>query len=427
MTSRIHARYLVETGAGLDRAAATMAGEQSTGTFVALPGETPELHARNGGRVESVRELAADVPPSLSGPVGEGRIVRGEVELSFPLDNVGTSLPNLLAMVAGNLFELRELSGIRIVDLVLPPEFGAAHPGPAFGIPGTRDIAGVHGRPIVGTIVKPSVGLSPGETGALAGDLARAGLDFIKDDELQANGPHSPFEERLDAVLGELRRAADETGTMPIYAANVSDELDAMLRHVDLVAERGGNCVMVNVNAIGIVALRAVRQRSTLPIHAHRTGWGALTRSPALGFSFAVWQQLWRLAGADHLHVNGLRNKFWEPDDSVLASARAVLTPINGGPAAMPVFSSGQSAGQAADTYAALGTPDLLYLCGGGIMAHPDGIRAGAASIRQAWDAALAGLPIEFSAADHPELRRALEFFAPRPDPRSASSSALRM
>lgn len=408
---RIRARYLVETPVGLERAAASMAGEQSTGTFIALPGETPELHRHHAAHVESVELHESGVEPSLSGSRGPGPVERGEVVLSFPLENVGTALPNLLATVAGNLFELQQLSGIRLTDLELPAEFGAAHPGSQFGVEGTREIAGVPTGPIVGTIVKPSVGLTPAQTGVLAEELARAGLDFIKDDELMADSPHSPFEDRLDAVLRGLDRAAEQTGRRPLYAVNVSGEIDDMRRRADLVAERGGNCIMVSVNAVGIAGLRDLRLHSSLPIHAHRNGWGALTRFPQLGYSYRVWQQLWRLAGADHLHVNGLRNKFWEPDDSVIASARAVLQPMNGGPAAMPVFSSAQSAEQAADTYAAIGTADLMYVCGGGIMAHPDGVAAGVASIRQAWDAALAGIDLDEYATTHPELGAALRTF----------------
>ena len=408
---RIRAHYLIETPVGLERAAAAMAGEQSTGTFIALPGETPELHRRHAAHVESVVPLGQVAEPSLSGARGPGPVERGEVVLSFPLENVGTALPNLLATVAGNLFELQQLSGIRLTDLELPAEFGRAHPGPQFGIPGTRELAGVPSGPVVGTIIKPSVGLTPGQTGDLAAELAEAGLDFIKDDELMADSPHSPFEARLDAVLGQLDRVAERTGRRPLYAVNVSGEIDDMRRRADLVAERGGNCIMVSVNAVGIAGLRDLRLHSSLPIHAHRNGWGALTRHPYLGYSFRVWQQLWRLAGADHLHVNGLRNKFWEPDDSVIASARAVLEPINGGPAAMPVFSSAQSAEQAADTFAALGSADLLYVCGGGIMAHPDGVAAGVRSIRQAWEAALAGVALEEYAETHSELAAALRTF----------------
>lgn len=408
---RIYAVYTIETPREPEAAAAAMAGEQSTGTFIAVPGETPEMHRRHAARVEGVEPLGDSKTPALPGTGRSGPFHRARVELSFPLENVGTALPTLLATIAGNLFELQQLSGIRLEDLHLPRAFAEAHPGPQFGIEGTRRVADVYDRPIIGTIIKPSVGLTPAETGQLAGVLARAGLDFIKDDELMANSPHSPFDKRLDAVLGALRDAADETGRMPLYAVNVSDELDEMLRHIDRVADAGGNCVMVSVNAVGIAALRAARLRSSLPIHAHRNGWGALTRHPLLGYSYSVWQQLWRLAGADHLHVNGLRNKFWEPDESVLRSARAVLTPMNGGPGAMPVFSSAQSADQAADTYDALGSIDLMYVCGGGIMAHPSGIAAGVRSIRQAWTAALDHVPLDTYAREHAELAEALELF----------------
>jgi ribulose-bisphosphate carboxylase large chain len=124
-----------------------------------------------------------------------------------------------------------------------------------------------------------------------------------------------------------------------------------------------------------------------------------------------AFQKFFRLAGVDHLHVNGLRNKFCESDESVTASARACLTPMLGGYTVMPVFSSGQWAGQAPDTYAALGSTDLLYLAGGGIMAHPDGPAAGVASLREAWEAALAGIPLEDYARTHSALRRALEHY----------------
>ena len=95
-----------------------------------------------------------------------------------------------------------------------------------------------------------------------------------------------------------------------------------------------------------------------------------------------AWQKIWRLAGADHMHVNGLQNKFTESDESVIASARACLTPLfdHKPCTVMPVFSSGQTAKQAPGTYAALGSTDLIFAAGGGIMAHPDGAAAGVAA-----------------------------------------------
>jgi ribulose-bisphosphate carboxylase large chain len=95
------------------------------------------------------------------------------------------------------------------------------------------------------------------------------------------------------------------------------------------------------------------------------------------------------------MHVNGLANKFCEDDASVIASARECLTPMFSVPGRgceiMPVFSSGQTAKQAAGTYAALGSTDLIFACGGGIMAHPGGIAEGVRTVRDAWEVAVFG------------------------------------
>jgi ribulose-bisphosphate carboxylase large chain len=140
-----------------------------------------------------------------------------------------------------------------------------------------------------------------------------------------------------------------------------------------------------------------------------------LSRSHATGMSFIAFQKFWRLAGIDHVHVNGLRNKFCEEDASVIASARECLTPMFAPPhkgcEIMPVFSSGQSARQAPGTYAALRSVDLIFACGGGILAHPAGPAAGVRSLRQAWEAAAASIPIEEHARQNEELRAALEAF----------------
>jgi ribulose-bisphosphate carboxylase large chain len=142
-----------------------------------------------------------------------------------------------------------------------------------------------------------------------------------------------------------------------------------------------------------------------------------LGRSPAAGMSFIAYQKLWRLAGIDHTHVNGLQNKFCESDESVIASARECLTPMFPAPhpgcQVMPVFSSGQSARQAPGTYAALGSTDLIFAAGGGIMGHPMGPAAGVRSLQQAWEAAKLSIPLTTYANTHPELRSALETFGP--------------
>ena len=417
-TDRILATYLIETPNNTADVAEVLAGEQSSGTFTQVPGETKELQERFRARVERIEDLETVETPSLSGvyPTGDlerpVRYHRAEVTVSWSLENVGTNLPTLLTTVLGNLSELRELSGLRLLDIELPPAFADDHLGPQFGIEGTRELVRVYDGPVIGTIVKPSVGLSPEQTADLARDLAEAGIDFIKDDELMANPPHSPLERRVEAVMEVINEVADSTGKKVMYAFNITDELDAMLRHHETVLRAGGTCVMVSVNSVGLVGVSHLRRHAELPIHGHRNGWGMLTRSPLLGMEFAAYQKLWRLAGVDHLHVNALQSKFWEPDESVVRSIKACLTPMfKDEDRAMPVLSSGQWGGQAPDTYRLTGSTDYIYLAGAGIVAHPGGPAAGVTAIRQAWEAAVEGVPLPEYAKDHRELMQSLEKF----------------
>lgn len=415
MSERILATYEIETAHDLEQAAQVIAGEQSAGTFVKVPGETPELLAKHGATVEHITELGTVESPSLPcyqearGSRPTGTIRRARVVIAFPFGNVGASLTALMATVSGNLYELAQFSGLRLLDVEIPQSFAEAYAGPKFGITGTRKLAGVEERPLIGTIIKPSVGLSPDDTARLVKTLCDAGLDFIKDDELQTNAPHSPFAERVRAVMRVVNEHADTTGKKVMVAFNITGDVDEMRRHHDLVLEQGGTCVMVNLVSVGLASVIDICRHTQLPVHGHRAGWGLFYRSPAIGLSYVAFQRFFRLAGVDHMHVNGLRNKFCESDESVLQSARACLTPMLGGYTVMPVFSSGQWAGQAPDTYQFLGSTDLIYLAGGGIIAHPGGPAAGVRSIRQGWEAALKGIPLVEHAQEHLELRQAME------------------
>ena len=408
------ATYVIETSLPLQRAAEVLAGEQSTGTFVRDARESDDLRARFAAQVESIDEIPPAGASPLPGAIGDpGARRRALLRLRFPLDNFGPSLPNLLAAVAGNLFEIKELAAIKLVDLDLPGAFAERYPGPAFGVDGTRRLMSRSEGAMIGTIVKPSIGLSPEDLGELVGELATAGVDFIKDDELQGNGPTAPLAERVRAVMPVLQRHADRTGVKPMYAFNITDDIDRLEANHDLVVAAGGTCVMVCVNLVGLSGLEYLRRRAQVPIHGHRTMFGALSRSEQVGFSFRAWQKLVRLSGADHLHTNGISNKFYESDAEVLESIAAVREPLLGLTPTVPVLSSGQWGGLAHATYSAVATTDLLVLAGGGIHGHPDGSAAGVMSMREAWESAARGespaAALEHSAA----LRRATEVFGP--------------
>jgi ribulose-bisphosphate carboxylase large chain len=411
--TRLTATYEIESPVGVQRAAEVMAGEQSTGTFVRLASETDALRGRSAARLDLINITGTSYHPALPCRLSAATFEQGRVTISWPMDNFGPSLPNILATVAGNLFELAELSAIRLVDLGMPDPLVEGCPGPQFGITGTRKLMGVPSGPMIGTIIKPSVGLSAEQTAALAGELAQAGIDFIKDDELQGNGPVCPFDERAKLVMHVLNKAAQRAGRKVMYAFNITDEIDVMRRNIDLLERIGATCAMVSLNSIGLAGLRAVRDHSPLPIHAHRNGWGLMSRSPHVGIDYLAMQKLWRLAGSDHLHVNGLANKFTESETVVASAARAVQAPLNDVTphAALPVFSSGQTAWQVGPSMELLGNDDFLFCAGGGIMSHPDGSAAGITSLRQAAAAQKAGESVEDYAKDHPELAAALATF----------------
>ena len=411
----VRCTYYLESDIEPARAAAILAGEQSSGTFVSVPGESPELHERHGAQVVDVQHLGRRLP-SLPSRTQPDKVHAAQVVIEWPMENIGSDLATLQTTIAGNLFELQELFACRVVDLQLPADFIAAHAGPAFGIAGTRhlisDITGV----MVGTIVKPNVGLSEAQFRSVVRELSRASIDLIKDDELMTDPGYLPLHRRVAVATEEIRSAEQVTGHRTMYAFNITGDLAGLRRRHDLVVEAGGRCVMLNVPVMGIPALAWLREFAEVPIHGHRAGLAGSMRSPALGMSYQVWQQLARLAGADHLHVSGLGSKFYETDEEVADNVQSLLQPLGDTLGPVPTLSSGQNVTTAAPTHAAVGSTDLLMLAGGGVAAHPDGPAAGVESLRQAWSAAVGGVPLQRAAevagdAGEPALLNALRQF----------------
>jgi ribulose-bisphosphate carboxylase large chain len=407
---RVFATYHIETPLAVEKAAAALAGEQSSGTFVAVPGETAELKERFAARVEKITPFETVNEPSLPGGRGKGPYQRAEIVVSWSIENFGFNLPVLISTIQGNLYELSQFSGLKLMELELPESFTKHFRGPKFGVAGCRELTKVQNRPLIGTIIKPSIGLTPEQTAELVQTLVDAGIDFIKDDELMSDPPHSPFDARVDAVMRVLNSHAERTGKKVMYAFNLSGELDAMQQHYEKVVRSGGTCAMISLNSVGLAGAKKICDIGVLAIHGHRNGWGALNRHPWLGIEFPAYQKLWRLAGIDQIHVNGIANKFWESDDSVVRSIESCLKPVCGS-TVLPVVSSGQWGGQAPETFRRTRTVDLLYLAGGGILAHPKGPAAGVQSLRKWWEAAVDGLTIEQASAKYPELKLSLDKF----------------
>jgi 3-oxoisoapionate-4-phosphate decarboxylase len=414
MTAVIRITYRIETSGSIEKLADKIASDQSTGTFVDLPGETEELKNRVAARVEAIRNLP-DIATSSFPTDERGPFHRADVDIAFPLSAVGTDLSALMTIAIGGVYSIKGMSGIRIVDMQLPDAFKGVYPGPQFGVKGSRKLTGVYDRPIIGTIIKPALGLRPHESAVLVREVVKAGADFIKDDEKLMSPDYSSLEDRVKAIMPIILDHEQTTGRKCMYAWGISaTDPDVMMRNHDLVLKAGGNCAVININSIGMGAMLFLRKRSSLVLHAHRNGWDILTRHPGLGMDFKVYQQFWRMLGVDQFQINGIGVKYWEPDDSFIESFKAISKPLfSNDDCPLPVAGSGQWGGQAPETYKRTGrTVDLMYLCGGGIVSHPGGAAAGVKAVKQAWEAAVEGVPLYIYAKDHPELAQSIAKFA---------------
>lgn len=410
---RIFAEYYIETPYEVEQAAAVLAGEQSSGTFVSVPGETAELKQRFAARVENIEKLDIVDEPSIPGNSILGKkYQRAKVQVSWSIENFGYNLPVLISTLQGNLYEISQFTGLKLMDFEVPDSFKNHYRGPQFGIKGSKASCGVGDRPMIGTIIKPSVGMGVDETAALVKTLINAGIDFIKDDELMGSTANSHFGDRVNVIMRVINEHAHKTGKKVMYAFNISDEIDAMQRKYDHIKKNEGTCAMISINSVGLSGTKKICDQGDLVIHGHRNGWGMLNRHPLLGIEFPAYQKIWRLAGVDQMHVNGIQNKFWESDDSVVKSIQSCLKPFVCGNNPLPVVSSGQWGGQAPETYRRTQTTDLLYMAGGGILAHPMGATAGVNALQQAWKAAVDGLSVEEAALEYPEFAASVKKFS---------------
>lgn len=410
---RVFAEYLIETPYDVEQASAVLAGEQSSGTFVSVPGETEELKKRFAARVEDIQLLdLADEPSIPGGSIPGKKYQKARVKVSWSIENFGYNLPVLISTLQGNLYEITQFTGLKLMDFEVPDSFATYFKGPKFGIQGSKLSCGVTDRPMIGTIIKPSIGMSVEETATLVKSLIEAGIDFIKDDELMGSAANSPFDERVKAIMKVIRDNEQKTGKKVMYAFNISDEIDEMQRKYDLIKKEEGSCAMISINSVGLSGTKKICDQGELVIHGHRNGWGMLNRHPLLGIEFPAYQKIQRLAGVDQLHVNGIQNKFWESDDSVVTSIKSCLKPFLGGYEILPVVSSGQWGGQAVETYRRTQTTDLLYMAGGGILAHPMGPKAGVNALQQAWTGAVDGLSVEETALKYPEFAESVKKFS---------------
>ena len=385
-------RYRVTTDLSMEKAAEAIAAEQSTGTWTGISTLDRSIFDGLGARITSI----------------DGDVITCE----FPAEDFSIetgAVPQILSVIAGNLFGLGALKAVRLEDVTFPKSILEQFKGPKFGAEGIRKALKRPEEPLVGTIVKPKIGLSPEKTAEYVYEAGSGGLTNSKDDETLVDQSFCPIEDRTIRVAEALDRLEEE-GRMMMHAVNVSTRSDKIVELAEKVQGWGAREIMIDVITCGYGCLQALAEDPSIkvPIHVHRTMHGAFTKDPRHGINILVLSKLVRMVGGDALHIGTLgvgKMAAGAHDDSNLKACLGDDVPYK---TVMPVCSGGVHPSLVADIIARSGM-DVQIQAGGGVAGHPGGVRAGAMAMSQAVHAAYEGIPAAEYAESHPELRIALE------------------
>lgn len=381
--------YVEPEGISIKEAAGGVAAESSVGTWTELTTVKPY-----------VESLAARVF-SIEG---------NEAKIAYPVELFEPgNMPNVLSSVAGNVFGLRLLRNLRLTDIKFSRPLVKSFKGPQYGVEGIRKLVGVQGRPLVGTIIKPKLGLKTIDHAKVAYEAWLGGCDIVKDDENLSSQSFNLFEERLAKTLESRDRAEEETGEKKVYLINITSGTKEMLHRAELVLRHGGEYVMIDILTCGFAALQTFRDQGfQLVIHAHRAGHAAFTKNPLHGISMQVISRVARVIGVDQLHVGTVVGKMFETKEEVAENCDALTEEMFELKSVLPVASGGLHPRLIPALMEFFGK-DFVIQAGGGIHGHKDGTISGAKAMRQAVDATLQGIPLNRYAEKHKELKGALE------------------
>lgn len=309
------------------------------------------------------------------------RTKRGIVQIAFPVTNTNwreDGVTQLLVQVMGGQLDISDIKRCRLLDIAFPPAVTRHFKGPKFGARGVREFLGIGAdRPVLGGIIKPKTGISPGVLLEMVKQLVEGGVNFIKEDEILSNPSFCPIEVRVPMIMDYIR----STGRKVIYAVCINADFPHVLDRVRRVHELGGNAVHINFwNGLGVY--RAVRELD-LPIFVHfqKSGDKILTdASHRFSIDFAVVCQLAGMMGVDFIHA-GMWGGYSATDDDELCRVLNALRAHD----VLPALSCGMHPGIVNAIVRRFG-PEFMANTGGAIHGHPGGSRAGAFAMRQAID-----------------------------------------
>ncbi|MEK6875611.1 MAG: type III ribulose-bisphosphate carboxylase [Nanoarchaeota archaeon] len=395
-------RITPSRGFNVKKAANTVALESSVGTWTDVGKEKADY-------VQKLKAIVFSI---------KGKYIKvAYPQELFERDNV----PNILSSIAGNILGMKVVKAIRLEDVSIPNSILKSLRGPKYGIQGIRERMKIKSRPLVGTIIKPKLGLRTKDHAKSAYESWIGGCDIVKDDENLASQKFNKFEKRLTKTLEMADKAEHETGDKKAYLVNVTAETKEMMRRAQLAEKMGSKYVMIDILTAGWSALQTLREANfKMAIHAHRAMHAAFDRNPKHGINMMVIADFARLIGVDSLHIGTgigkLEGKIKEikeikeeiENKNVKETKMRLEQNWEKIKSVMPVSSGGLHPGHIPFLIKNLGK-DLIIQAGGGVHGHPMGTIAGAKAMRQAVDAVMKNISLKNYAEEHIELQKALE------------------
>lgn len=308
--------------------------------------------ARSVGRVQSIEAVTGE----------EHRVV-----VAQPAATTGDEPAQFLNVLFGNSSLQPD---VVLEDVALPRRLVDLFGGPRFGIEGLRAAAGVAGRALTCTALKP-MGLGVDALAQLAGTFARAGIDVIKDDHGLADQAFAPFEPRVRACQAAVDEAAARTGRRALYVPSLMGAPDRLRRQADAAREAGAGSVMVSPMLVGLPAFHAlVAGGLGLPVLAHPAFGGAQRMEP-----LALLGRLFPVFGADAVIFPSYGGRFSYDRGTCAGLVRAMRLPAPPLRPVLPVPAGGVALERIPELLAFYG-PDTALLVGASVLAEPACIEA---------------------------------------------------
>ncbi len=387
-------------------------------------------------------------------------IEKNLVWIAYPrrLFDRGGNVQNILTYIAGNVFGMKEIQALKILDVRFPSSMLEQYDGPSYTLDDMRAYLNVYDRPILGTIVKPKMGLTSAEYAEVAYDFWVWGGDFVKNDEPQADQDFCPYDKMVKHIKEAMDKAVKETGHKKVHSFNVSAaDYDTMIARCEMIVnsgmEPGSYAFLIDGTTAGWMAVQTLRRKyPNVFIHFHRAGHGAFTRPEnPIGYSVLVLSKFARLAGTSGIHTGtaGVGKMAGSPEEDVTAAHNIFgleapghvfdqsrgtipehdedrlqkvqedhhqyLTKEDDTRRNMkkccPIISGGLNPTLLKPFIDVMENVDFITTMGAGCHAHPGGTQKGATALVQACEAYKQGIDIHEYAKDHEELAQAIEFF----------------